>query len=72
MVNFIINLGSHNDYCEVMFNDVLNESNVYFENNRNYLKNKLLRFAHRIHTNKRINRVVSLPLKSMWYRFYSR
>lgn len=67
-MEFVI-LGSHTDYCEVICSDVKNLENVYFENEKFYLS-KLQHFFYRLHFSHKLNSIIKLPFKEIWYSKY--
>ena len=64
--NYVI-FGSEVDFLKLPFSEVIGRKNVKYLGGRIDSKNRLLNFLCRVHFNKRINRIIPLPFKRIWY-----
>ncbi len=69
--NFVFFWGKE-DYYRVAFADILNLDNVKYICRLPQTANKILNWMHKIHNSTMLNRIISIPLKSVWFRFYFR
>lgn len=62
--------GSLFDYCEAMCWDLKKMKNVELINEETLIKNKILWLFYKIHNSGIANRVVRLPFRNIWYKFF--
>lgn len=58
------------DYYSIIYSDIIDKPNVLFYNKPGIEKCKKLNKLEKLHTAKRINNIINLPLKSIWYPMY--
>lgn len=56
---------------EIMWNDIKQMDNALFIGQIYTSENKLLHFLKKIHLSNRLNRIIDLPGKKLWYKLYT-
>ena len=64
----IIIASNGNRFVEAMFLDLLESEEVILWNKEYYFKNKIEYFLFKIHTSKKINNIIKLPKKEIWFK----
>lgn len=58
------------DYYYVMFRDIINLPNVQFFSGNMLSDKGAKKYIEKVHTSKRLNKIVNIPFKSCWYHQY--
>lgn len=65
--NFVI-FGTVFDWYRYMYQDILGQENVKFYGDINELFTPLERALYKVHFSKKVNRIVNLPCKEIWFK----